>query len=294
MIELTILTPTFNRENTLRQCYDSLKKQTCKKFEWLVVDDGSTDNTRELINSFIKEEKITIRYVYKDNGGKHTALNLGLALINSKMTIILDSDDYLTDDAVAQIMLYDKRYGKRKDLCGFSFLKLFPDGKVIGKKYPIDEEIATYIERRVNGRIYGDKCEVFYNTCLQKYRFPVFEGEKFIGESTVWILMGLEYSMVHINKGIYIGEYLEDGLTKLGRKIRIACPRGGMINSQRFMIPQCNIYNRIKAGILYNCYSFFAKNKVIDTIKENPYRFISVITMPFGYSLYRYWKSKYY
>ena len=293
MATITVLTPTYNRANNLIKCYNSLLYQTVKDFEWLIVDDGSVDDTMSVVNTFISEKKISIRYIHKDNGGKHTALNYGVKQINTELTVVLDSDDYFSKDAIQEIIFYYNKYKINRNLCGFTFLKKFTNGNIIGMEFPIDEEITNFIDIRLNRKIRGDKCEVFYTKCLKEYPFPEYEGEKFIGESTVWTKMALKYDMVHINKGVYMAEYLEDGLTKNGRKLRISCPNGGMANSKMHMIKQCRIGIRIKSAILFNCYAFFAKKAIRDICSECEYKLLTLITMPFGYLLFRYWKHKY-
>lgn len=293
MVDITILTPTYNRDNTIRRCYESLLNQEDKNFKWLIVDDGSTDATKSIVTSFIKEKKINIKYIYKKNAGKHTAINYGIKYINSDITLILDSDDYLTNDAIKKVVFYHNKYKKNENICGYSFLKIFTDGKIIGQSYPKNEEISNFIERRVNGKITGDKCEVFYTDCLKEYPFPEFFGEKFIGESTVWIPMALKYDMVHINEGIYVAEYLSDGLTKQGRKMRILCPNGGIEYAKVSMIKTINLKGRIKAAILFNCYSFFANKQIDFNINNKEYKLLIICTIPLGYVLFKYWKYSY-
>ena len=107
---ITVLTPTYNRERTLTKAYNSLVEQECKEFEWLIIDDGSKDNTKKLVDKFIKENKISIRYFLKKNGGKHTALNYGIPKSKGDLILILDSDDYLSKDAIKLIKDYWKKY----------------------------------------------------------------------------------------------------------------------------------------------------------------------------------------
>lgn len=141
---LTILTPTYNRANRLFSLFDSLESQSIKDFEWLVVDDGSSDNTQNLISTFAKKSSFPIRYIKKENGGKHTALNTGIRLINSELTFIVDSDDYLVPYAVEFCLKYHLLYRKKSGICGYSYLRLFPNGKVNGRMFAKDEWIASF------------------------------------------------------------------------------------------------------------------------------------------------------
>lgn len=209
---ITILTATYNRANKLKKLYNSLLKQTNKNFEWFIVDDGSTDDSEKVINNFIKEGKIPILYEKKQNGGKHTALNVGISKIKSRLTVIVDSDDWLCDDAIDLIYKFDQKYKNSKELklCGYSFLRKYPSGKINGKNFRTDELIGSYIDIRINQEIDGDKAEVWYTEILKKYPFPEFENEKFLGEDVVWIEMAKKYNMVHIKKVIVVSEYLDN------------------------------------------------------------------------------------
>lgn len=120
---ITVLTPTYNREKTLKRAYESLLSQSKKDFEWIIVDDGSTDNTKSLIEGFINENKLDIKYIYKTNGGKHTALNVGTNKAKGELLLILDSDDYLSDDAIELCYKYWKKYKDDKTICGMTFLR---------------------------------------------------------------------------------------------------------------------------------------------------------------------------
>ena len=190
----------------LQSLWDSLQKQTVKDFEWLVVDDGSTDGTKNLITQLQEKSEFSIRYSYKSNGGKHTALNVGIQIICSELTFMVDSDDCVTDDAVESILKIRKKYKSQNKICGYAFLRVFPDGKVNGKKFDVDEKIGSYIDVRVNGDDTGaDKAEVFKTHCLKEFPFPEYPNEKFLGEDLVWVRMARKYEMVHINKAIYVG-----------------------------------------------------------------------------------------
>ena len=292
MENLTVLTPTYNRADTLKKCYTSLISQTNKNFEWLIVDDGSTDNTEQLIKEFAKNDLISINYIRKPNGGKHTAVNNATKLINSLLTIILDSDDYLAVDAIEQIYTHYEIYKDINNICGFTFLKNYPNGEFMGTAFP-HEGVYNFIDYRVNGIVKGEYCDVFFTKYLKQYPFSEFKNEKYIGESTVWIKMAEKYEMVAINKSIYIAEYLETGLTKNGRELRIASPLGGMEYSQICMSKRCSVRRRLKSGILYNCYGIIVGMNIISIVKSNNHQILTLLTYPFGLSLYKIWRIKY-
>ena len=289
---ITVLTPTFNREGVLRSLWDSLQKQTVKDFEWLVVDDGSTDGTKNLITQLQEKSDFPIRYIYKNNGGKHTALNVGIQTICSELTFIVDSDDCVTDDAVESILKIHKKYRSQNNICGYAFLRAFPDGKVNGKKFDVDEKIGSYIDVRVNGDDTGaDKAKVFKTHCLKEFPFPEYPNEKFLGEDLVWVRMARKYEMVHINKAIYVGNYLEDGLTNNRRKHNIASPIGCMHRAEEFMESDLRTRYRIKGGLQYIVYGRFAGVKVVNLIRKSRHKILATVCIPGGLLLYARWNK---
>ena len=289
---ITVLTPTFNRGGGLQSLWDSLQKQTVKDFEWLVVDDGSTDGTKNLITQLQENSDFPIRYIYKSNGGKHTALNVGIQTICSELTFIVDSDDCVTDDAVESILKIHPKYRSQNNICGYAFLRAFPDGKVNGKKFDVDEKIGSYIDVRVNGDDTGaDKAEVFKTHCLKEFPFPEYPNEKFLGEDLVWVRMARKYQMVHINKAIYIGNYLEDGLTNNRRKHNIASPIGCMHRAEEFMESDLKTRYRIKGGLQYIVYGRFAGVKICDLIRKSRHKILATVCTPGGLLLYARWNK---
>lgn len=289
---ITVLTPTFNRGGGLQSLWDSLQKQTVKDFEWLVVDDGSTDGTKNLITQLQEKSDFPIRYIYKNNGGKHTALNVGIQTICSELIFIVDSDDCVTDDAVESILKIHKKYRSQNNICGYAFLRAFPDGKINGKKFDVDEKIGSYIDVRVNGDDTGaDKAEVFKTHCLKEFPFPEYPNEKFLGEDLVWVRMARKYEMVHINKAIYVGNYLEDGLTNNRRKHNIASPIGCMHRAEEFMESDLKTRYRIKGGLQYIVYGRFAGVKVVDLIRKSRHKVLATVCTPGGLFLHSRWSK---
>lgn len=294
-MKLTVLTPTFNRGGVLQNLYKSLNEQSCKEFEWIVVDDGSNDNTKELISKWLRESDICIRYLHKENGGKHTALNYAIKQIESELIFIVDSDDILTADAVETVLRYHRRYEDDANLCGYVFLRAYPDGKINGKEFVPDEKVASYIEARVNADdTLSDKAEVYRTKCLKEYPFPEFPGEKFLGEDIVWIRMARKYSMVHINKAIYIGNYQDDGLTKNRRAHNIKSPVGCMNRAKEFMCPELKLRYRLKATLQHIVYGKFAGINICEIIGDSPCKILTVLCILPGLAIYQKWKREFY
>ncbi len=290
---LTILTPTYNRSDLLEKAYHSLLKQTNKNFEWFVVDDGSTDDTEKVMKQYQKENKIKIQYVYQENGGKHTALNEGIKRIKTDYILILDSDDQLTEDCVEFVYHKWKQYDSNKKIGCLSFLKVFPNHEVIGKKYEEQEIQSNHIDFRYNRNLLGDMCEVFRTSVLKQYPFPVFSGERFLSEAIIWNKIALEYDTVYINHPIYIAEYLEGGLSQNSLKLRYNNPVGALENAKVFMNSRFKISIRFKNAILYDGFSLIAKRKVGEIISKSDHKFLSIFWFPGGVALYLWLTNKY-
>lgn len=259
MCKLTILTPTYNRAAYLPKLYESLRAQTNRDFLWLVVDDGSEDETKELIASY-GDGTIRIRYIEQKNGGKHTALNRGIHEIETELTFIVDSDDYLPENAVETIQRYHEKYKTTPNLCGYSFLRCHGDGRVNTAYFPAEELIGTYAGVRINGGIGGDKAEVFYTQLLKQYPFPTFPGEKFLPEDVVWMQISGPYEMVHINENVYFCDYLEGGLTNSGKRMKIHSPHGMTLRAKIYLNdPIVCKKVKLKMMLLYQIYGRFAR-----------------------------------
>ena len=286
---ITVLTPSYNRGYILKNAYNSLVSQTDNDFEWIIVDDGSTDDTKNVVDSFLLEKKIKLSYYKKSNGGKHTAINYGVKKANGDFILILDSDDYLTKDAVKTIKHYIKKYSNRKKIACLSFLRIYEDGSTIGKEYSESEIISNYIDFKHNRGFTGDMAEVYKTEVLKKYPFPVFDEEKFLSEAIVWNKIALDYDTVFINKGIYVCEYLDDGLSKNILINRIKSPIGAYENAKMFMHPKFKLLIRLKNSIIYTgFYKLSFKKKIL---KDTPYKFLIILMYPAGLLFNLYLKS---
>ena len=285
-MKVTVLTPTYNRKYSLKRLYDSLINQTETNFEWMIVDDGSTDDTKKLIDSFISEHKIKIKYIKKENGGKHRALNVGISQIKNEMTFIVDSDDYLTCDAIETINYYYKKYKDSNNLCGYSFLRGYPNKKVNGPEYKEQEFISDYISYRLNDNNWGDKAEVYYTKCLKEFPFLEVDNEKFLFEDYVWIQMAEKYKTLHVNIPIYVGDYLEDGLTKNISKTKYNSPIGMMERAAVMCSKKCCNVVRIKAMIMYIGYGKVAKKAYKVLYKKCKYKCLFIVCFVLGVLYY--------
>lgn len=219
-IKLTIFTPTYNRAYVLLNLYESLKRQSRKDFEWVIIDDDSVDETENLVKKWITENNdFPIRYYKQKHGGKHRALNKAFDLASGEFFFTVDSDDYITDDSVKHILNWIKDVENMDNICGVSGLKISKEGKSWGGN-PLfnnsDFIDATNFERE-KYNLLGDKAEIYRTSLLQKYRFPEFEDEYFVTEDVCYQeIAAAGFKIRWYNEPIYVCEYLDDGLTNQG------------------------------------------------------------------------------
>ena len=257
---ITVFTPTYNRGYTLENLFNSLLVQTNKNFEWLIVDDGSTDNTEDLVNRFKDVSSFKIRYIKKKNGGKHTAINCGVNLAEGFLFFIVDSDDQLTKDAIEKLYKWEQSLEKKKDFAGISGNKGDVLGNLLGSTFKGNYIDATNIERRENN-ILGDKAEAYYTSVLKKFPFPEIEGENFMTEAIVWDKIAASGLKIRwFNDIIYIVEQREDGLIAQGNSRYANNPKG-----YAMYVMQCdNIFHLNWKDKLYSRYYYYdvVKSKV--------------------------------
>lgn len=237
--KLTILTPTYNRKETLKRVFNSLKNQTIKNFEWIIIDDGSNDNTQQIVGKWLKASYgFEMKYIIKENGGKHTALNTGIKSASCEYIYILDSDDYIVNNAVETIYKWIETIKFKDNFVGVSGLKGVNQHKKIGE-FPKGIEVvdATNLERREHS-LRGDKAEVLKKEILLNYPFPEFTGENFLSEAIVWDKIADDgYKIRWFNKIICITSYLEDGLTKNNRSLILENFKGyTLLEKQKFKL----------------------------------------------------------
>lgn len=205
---ITVLTATYNRAHTLPRLYQSLLTQTNKNLEWLVIDDGSTDNTEKLIKKFIEDDSIEIRYLKKNNGGKHSALNLGFNEAKHEWILIVDSDDWLKNSAIDFMINESSKLDTSYN--SLSTLRIYEDGSVIGSEHIVSRE--SHIDF-TKGKVTGDKADLIRKSALKGFSFPEFESENFMAEEPMYLWLGSKGKTKFINYGGYVCKYLPEGLS---------------------------------------------------------------------------------
>jgi len=280
---LTIFTPTYNRSYILSNLYESLTRQDCKDFEWVIVDDGSNDNTRELVESFKKQNKINIRYYYQLNSGKSQAHNLGVEKTKTELFVCVDSDDFLLDGAVREILTsWDSI--QDETVIGIVANRIFPDNsKITDVKEELIQNTSTLRHAYYSGLLSGDTCLVYSSVYMKKVRFPSFQNEKFVPESYLYDQLDQLGKMYFCNKDIYVTKYLVDGYTKNMSKLIYDNPKGYLCYIEQRISLDENCKMKIGNIIRYISVAIISSNQLIE--KNN--KLLSIICIPAGYYLYR-------
>jgi glycosyltransferase involved in cell wall biosynthesis len=278
---ITIYTPTYNRAYRLPDLYQSLLRQTNQNFKWLVLDDGSTDNTNELVQSWIEEKKIDISYCYHTNKGKQETLNVAHQIIKTELCMCMDSDDYLVDDAVEYI-LDNRNEINSENIAGLVGLVKNRDGDLIGSRFPDNlNRIKNYESKKFG--IYGDKKHIYKTSIIKQYQYPEIQGEKFPAPGFIYRLIDEEYDLIPTNKILSVAEYLEDGISK--NKITQLKNNPNAFRLYRLELIRLSLSkkDKLKNIIHFISCSLLAKKSIY---KCNPYKLLSTLLFPFGFILY--------
>lgn len=264
---ISILTPTYNRGKLLLPLYDSLKNLMFKDFEWLIVDDGSEDDTEQYALSWIahniQNADFPIRYIKKSNGGKHTAINRGVREANGELILILDSDDTLPSDSLATIAQYYEQCKGYKDCAGVCGLMAHHDGQLIGTGFPKDPmyESALLFRYAEKGNVTGDLLEVYKTSVMREFPFPEIENEKFCPESLVWNRIANKYKLFCFNKIVYYRDYLDGGLTSKIVRIRMNSPIASTMTYAEMLDYNISLKWKIRSAINYWRFKYCISNK---------------------------------
>lgn len=277
----TVFTPTYNRGENLINIYEDLKKQIFDDFEWLIVDDGSTDNTSDIVKNFIKDNLISIKYIKKQNGGKHIAINVGVKNAKGEIFFIADSDDRIINDTLQ--IIYDawSEVNNKDEFCGVAGLFSYENGEIVGSKFDDRYTEVSFTDVYKKYNVTGDKTVAFKTDVMKEFPFPEEEGIKFIMEAVVWDEISKKYKVKCVNKVIQIKEYLDDGLTKSSYSKRIL---SGIAYSNLLLINQ-NTYpiNKYTKDRIWN-YIHLCSNSLL--IGKNYFKQINKISDKLLYILF--------
>uniref|UniRef100_UPI0040487AFA glycosyltransferase family 2 protein n=1 Tax=Mariniflexile sp. TaxID=1979402 RepID=UPI0040487AFA len=284
---LTIFTPTFNRAYCLDQCYKSLTKQSNKDFIWLIIDDGSTDNTKEVVDFWMKEKKIDIIYHFQENQGMHGAHNAAYNLINTELNVCIDSDDFMPINAVQDILIHWQLIKNKPHYAGLVGLDADKQGATIGTKIPDNVKKTTLTELYQVHKVKGDKKLVYRTEVVKQYPpYPIFKEERFVPLGYLYQLIDQDYKLFPVNKVFCIVEYMPDGSSLNMLKQYRRHPKGFAFSRITEMKYSKTFMERYKKAIHYVSSSLLAKNARF--IKESPKPFLTGLAIPLGIVLYVY------
>lgn len=286
MKKLTVFTPTYNRAFCLGNCYVSLINQTSKDFKWLIIDDGSSDNTKALVASWIKENKIEIQYQYQANQGMHGAHNTAYELIDTELNVCIDSDDFMPNNAVKLILDFWEQFGN-DTVAGIVGLDGNKQGEIIGTPFPNDVKNATLIDLYEKHKVTGDKKLVLRTEITNKYPpYPLFKGERFVPLGYKYLLIDQDYTLLTLNEILCTVEYLPDGSSLNILKQYKKNPKGFAFSRIAEMKYGPTFLFKFKKAIHYVANSLMSKNWGF--IRESPKKTLTVLAIPFGMLLYVY------
>jgi len=289
MKTLTIFTPTYNRAYSLHLVYEALLRQTSNDFEWLIIDDGSTDDTKQLVQGWIDENKIKIRYIYQQNQGMHGGHNTAYDNITTEYNTCIDSDDYMPDNAVAEIL--KNVQGLDASFAGIVGLDIDKTGHVTGTSFP--EGLHKTTLRDIYGihSVTGDKKLVLKTDIIRKYpKYPLFPGEKFVPLGHLYSLIDNDYFLKPVNIPFVVVEYLPDGSSLNMLKQYRKNPRGFAFTRVHKIKNSNSASERFKNAVHLVSSAMFTKD--ISLLKQSKSPFLILAASPFGLALNFYIRLK--
>lgn len=277
---ITVFTPTYNRAYILGKCHESLNRQTCKDFIWLIIDDGSTDITRELVHQWQNSENgYEIQYIYKENGGLHTGYNTAIANMNTELSVCIDSDDSMPEDGIEQILkIWDNIHDE--NIAGIVGLDFDQNGKLIGKLLPEADSINAATLLCIDG--IGDKKYVMRNDLLRSIApMPVFPGEKNFNPHYFVIRLSQKYRFKPVNQCLCLVEYQADGMTaNIWNQYRNSPNSFAELRRAILEVPGMTWRYRYKTAAHYVASSILAKSKC--WLKYSPCKMLTILAYPLG------------
>lgn len=286
---VTIFTPTYNRAKLLQRVYESLKTQTVSDFEWLIVDDGSVDETEATVKTWIDENIIKIRYIYQENRGKHVAFNNGVRNAKGELFFCVDSDDYIPNSCIEDIIdIWSK--SENDSIAGIIALKSDTDGKLLCNTFPYGITQTTAYDLVRRHQCYGEKSLIYKTSVLKEYPYPEIDNEKFVGECVIYDRIDQSYEMLLLDKILTICEYQPDGLTSTIFPTMLKNPTGYKIYYNQRIDMASTIREQIGYIIRYNAFDILSQDNKYNYNGEC--KLLVMVLKPFGWLLTKYYKHK--
>jgi glycosyltransferase involved in cell wall biosynthesis len=285
----TVFTATYNRAHTLHRVYESLKAQTYRDFEWLIIDDGSTDNTRELVKQWQQENLFPIRYLYQENSGKHIAFNRGVREAKGELFLTFDSDDSCVPQALERFKYHWDSIpeDKKEKFSAVTALCINQEGEQIGNSFPFEVTDSDSIEIRTKYGVVGEKWGFQRTEVLKMFPFPEIPGEKFITEGIVWNRLSRQYKTRYVNEKLRI--YYEDtniSLSHSSIECRVKNPQGTITYYKEYSELNIPLIWKARGLINYIRFSFHAGKNTWNIIIDSPHTILTSILLVIGFLFY--------
>jgi len=283
----TVFIPTFNRAHTLGRALQSINEQTFKDLEVVIIDDGSEDNTRELVEEWQKKAWFPIHYYWQENQGKHVAHNNVLKHAKGFFLVLLDSDDMLYPKALERLKYHwDAIPDEQKDgFAGVEGLCVDIQGRVSRDRYPKDVMDSDYLTIVKKCNIMGDKKNAIRTDVLRQFPYPHFKGERHIRDDLIWKRISMHYKFRYINEPIQIIEYQPDGLSADVFSMRMRNPQGFRF----YYLEEINTYSfltrrhlRFRYHAKFVRYSLHCKVGFLQQYREVRSKFLWMLSIPRG------------
>lgn len=293
MVKLTVFTPAYNRADLLLRCFEGMKRQTNKNFMWMIIDDGSTDHTKSLVEDWLKEPlDFEIVYYYKENGGLHTAYNEAIAHIQTELCVCIDSDDFMPDDAVEKILTFWQEQGS-DEVAGIVGLDYDLQGNVIGDPLP-QQRTVNLIDLLV-GKYHihnGDRTNVVRTELYKKYApMRSFPGEKNFNPHYMHLQISREYDFLVLNESLRYVDYQSGGMSaSMFRQYRNSPKSFAETRKLYLSFPSTGWKFRFRHSIHYVSSCIFAKNKHF--LRESPAKLLTLCALLPGIMLNFYIRLK--
>lgn len=283
-MQLTVFTPAYNRADLLVRCYESMKKQTKQEFIWMIIDDGSTDHTKELVQSWNQgEHQFILQYFYKENGGLHTAYNEAIAHIETPLCVCIDSDDYMPEDAVEKILNFWNENGSEK-YAGIVGLDFYTDDTVIGDLLPHQKSV-NLIDLLIGKYpiVNGDRTNVVRTELYKKYApMKVFPGEKNFNPHYMHLQISQEYDFLVLNENLRYVEYQPGGMSASVLKQYKNSPNS-FIETRKLYLSFKNTSLKFKfRHSVHLVSSCILARRFGEVLKISPCKGLTILAIPFG------------
>lgn len=267
----SIITPTCNRGHLLPQLFDSLLQQNFDDMEWIIVDDGSSDDTEARVDGFRDRARFPIVYIHQENAGKSAAERFGLSVTRGELVAIVDDDDLFLPNVLAGVLEDWLAHRNNSQVAGMSYLCVDGNRQILGRKFPSDVLVSTHIECRINRNIWGDKLEFTRPEILMRFLAPIAPGERFASETITWIKISEHFRTAYHNRPVLVKNYLDQGISKNWRVLNFRAPLGMAAYYKAHLNKQIRLWIRLKYLVAYIAQMKIIDRSSADQLTESPF-----------------------